>query len=324
MDFEKIHPELREAMKRAPNLPLHNRFVLTLLKGLMKIIPVPKAGPGVAVESRQLQSAGVRIYRPDGAHTGAGLLWIHGGGLIIGRAAQDDRTCGALARDLGLVVVSVDYRLAPAHRYPAALDDCVEAWQWLQRSAPELGVDPARIAIGGQSAGGGLAAALAQRILDGGGVQPAAQLLFCPMLDDRTALRRELDANDYLMWNARNNRQAWSWYLGQPAGAPDVPAYAAPARREHLAGLPPAWISSGDIELFFDEDRRYAERLEAAGVPCRLHVVPGAPHGFEVIAPNAAPTRELFLSAYRFLGERLGFDVDPARYSFGSRARATT
>jgi acetyl esterase/lipase len=318
VDFQKIHPELRDAMKRAPNLPLHNRLFLTLAKGLMRILPVPKAGPGVTIENRHLHNAGVRIYKPAGGGNGAGLLWIHGGGLIIGRAA-DDRVCGALVRDLGLTVVSVEYRLAPRHPYPAAIDDCFEAWQWLQQSARELGIDPARIAVGGQSAGGGLAAALAQRILDSGGVQPAAQILFCPMIDDRTALRSELDANDYLMWNARNNRQAWSWYLGQPAGAPGVPPYAAAARREQLAGLPPAWISTGDIELFYDEDRLYAERLLAAGVLCQLHVVPGAPHGFEVFATDAALTREMFLSAYRFLGAQLGFSVDPARYSYGSR-----
>ncbi len=319
MDFQKIHPELRDAMKRAPNLPLHNRLALTLLKGLMKILPVPKAGPGVAIENRQLNSAGVRIYRPEAGGNGAGLLWIHGGGYIIGRAA-DDRVCGALARDLGLTVVSVEYRLAPRHPYPAAIDDCFEAWQWLQQSAGELGIDPSRTAVAGQSAGGGLAAALAQRILDSGGMQPAAQILFCPMIDDRTALRRELDANDYLMWNTRNNRQAWTWYLGQPAGSDGVPAHAAPARRDDLAGLPPAWISTGDIELFHDEDRSYAERLLAAGVLCQLHVVPGAPHGFEVFATAAAPTRELFLSAYRFLGTQLGIAVDPARYSYGGVA----
>ena len=322
MNFDTIHPELREAMKRAPNLPLYNRFVLTALKGLMKVMPVPKTGPGVTVAERRLNRASVRIYRPQGGGNGAGLLWIHGGGYIIGRAAQDDRTCGALARDLGLTVVSVEYRLAPTHQYPAAIDDCVEAWQWLLQSAGELGIDPARIAIAGQSAGGGLAAALALRVHDAGGVQPAAQILFCPMIDDRTALRSELDGNDYLMWNTRHNRQAWSWYLGQPAGAPEVPAYAAPARRDDLSGLPPAWISTGDIELFCDEDRRYAERLLAAGVPCQLHVTPGALHGFEAIVANAGPTRELFQSAYRFLGAQLGFAVDPNRYSYGDKALA--
>ena len=143
-----------------------------------------------------------------------------------------------LARDAGILVANVEYRLAPTHQYPAAIDDCVEAWQWLLQSAGELGIDPARIAIAGQSAGGGLAAALALRVHDAGGVQPAAQILFCPMIDDRTALRSELDGNDYLMWNTRHNRQAWSWYLGQPAGAPEVPAYAAPARRDDLSGLP--------------------------------------------------------------------------------------
>ena len=317
MPIDHVHPELRDAMKRAPTFPLHNRFMLSLLKGLMKIIPVPKAGPGVSIENRQLDSAGVRIYRPQNAQSGAGLLWIHGGGLVIGQPEQDDRVCGALARDLGLVVVSVRYRLAPNHPFPGAIDDCFEAWQWFQQAAGELGVDPSRIVISGQSAGGGLAAALVQRIHDSGGVQPAAQALFCPMIDDRTGARTDLDAIKYLMWPNRSNRAGWSGYLGQPAGSPDVPPYAVAARRESLAGLPPAWISVGDIELFYDEDCAYAERLKAAGVPCQLHLVPGAPHGFEAIAPTSAPARELFQSAYRFICQSLGLTYDPARYSLG-------
>ena len=322
MNIEQIHPELREAVQRFPKMPLHNRFFVTLFKLLGKVMPGSKCGPGVDIEDRKLQRASVRIYRPQGAASGAGLLWIHGGGLIIGGAKLDNRTCGALARDLQLVVVSVEYRLAPEHPFPAAIDDCFEAWQWFVQQAPQLGVDPARIAVSGQSAGGGLAAALAQRVHDSGGVQPAAQALFCPMLDDRTALRSELDAIAYPLWPNRSNRAGWSWYLGQPAGAATLPPYAAAARREDLTGLAPAWISVGDIELFYDEDCRYAERLQQAGVPCQLHVSPQAPHGFEVLAPDAALTQAMFLSAYRFLCERLGLDVDTAGYSFGARSES--
>lgn len=243
LNIERIHPDLRAAFKRMPTLPMHKRWLVTLAKLLMKVIPTPKGGPGVAIENRKLRSAAVRIYRPEGSLSGAGLLWIHGGGLIIGSPSQDDRTCTAIARELQVTVVSVKYRLAPEHKYPGAIDDCFEAWQWLQQSAHDLGIDPTRIAVAGQSAGGGLAACLAQRIQQAGGVQPAAQALFCPMLDDRTATRHELDRTDYPLWPNRSNRAAWSWYLGQPAGQAEVPPFATASRQENLEGLPPTWIS---------------------------------------------------------------------------------
>jgi acetyl esterase/lipase len=319
MNADRIHPELRQAFKRFPSLPFHNRLFVALSGVLMKLIPAPQAGPGVTIENRKLNNAGVRIYRSEGALSGAGLLWMHGGGLIGGYPALDDFVCGAFARDLKLVIVSVKYRLAPAHKYPAAIDDCFEAWQWLQQSAHDIGVNPARIAVAGQSAGGGLAACLAQRILDSGGVLPAAQALLSSMLDDRTGARHEFDKIDYPLWTNRSNRAAWTWYLGQPAGQPEVPSYAAAARRKDLAGLPPTWISVGDIDLFYDENCRYAERLKEAGVPCQMHVSPQAPHGFERLVPNATLSRALLLSAYRFLGESLGLSLDPNCYSYGSK-----
>jgi acetyl esterase/lipase len=300
-----MHPELRALFERIPTLPLHNRIVVACANTLMKFMPTPKAGPGVAVENRRLGKTSVRIYRPERALSGAGLLWIHGGGLVIGRPEQDDRTCARLARDLGLVVIAVKYRLAPKHRFPAAIDDCFAAWAQIQDAARDLGIDPKRIAVAGQSAGGGLAACLAQRIHDAGGTQPAAQVLFCPMLDDRTAVRRELDAVEYPLWGNRSNRAGWTWYLGQPAGALEVPAYAAASRREDLTGLPPAWISIGSIELFYEEAVRYAERLQNSDVPCCLHVAQNAPHAFESIAVDTQLSRELFESAYRFLGNTL-------------------
>jgi acetyl esterase/lipase len=319
MFIEKIHPQLRDTFRKFPTLPLHNKQFVSLCKLVMPIAPTPKAGPGIAIDTRKLKNASVRIYRPHGELSGAGLLWIHGGGLVVGGAKQDDRLCGAMARDLGIVIVSVDYRLAPEHQYPCAIDDCFEAWEWLRITAPNLGIEASRIAIAGQSAGGGLAAALALRILDAGGVQPAAQLLFCPMLDDRTATRRELDDIKYPLWTNRSNRQAWTWYLGQPAGSASVSPYAAPARRENLAGLPPTWISIGDIELFYDEAVLYAERLKETGVRLVLHVTPQAPHAFESIVPDAVVTRELVLSAYGFLGDSLGLPSEQKRFSYGGK-----
>lgn len=204
--------------------------------------------------------------------------------MIIGDVIADDLFCATTARELAIVIVSVNYRLAPDFPFPAQIDDCYAAWNWLQKSAEHLQVDPCRIAIGGQSAGGGLAASLVQRIHDTGGVQPMAQWLFSPMLDDRTAAQHELDAVHHIIWNNRLNRIGWQAFLGTQFGATDVPEYAVPARRKDFGGLPPTWIGTGDIDLFFDEDKIYADKLKAASVDCTLDIVLGAFYGFEAIA----------------------------------------
>jgi acetyl esterase/lipase len=247
----------------------------------------------------------VRVFTPAGGGSGGSLLWFHGGGLVIGAAASDDRFCAQLAVELDIVVAAVEYRLAPEHPFPAPLDDCVAAWQWLQDAASARGLDRDRIAIAGQSAGAGLAAALAQRLHDAGGPQPVAQLLYCPMLDDRTAARRELDAIRHFAWTNRDNLVGWSSYLAGPPGAGAAPQYAVPARRTDLAGLPPAWIGVGDIDLFHDEDLAYAAALRAAGVECTVDVVPGAPHGFETIARAAEPSTAFRARAQEWLGKQL-------------------
>ncbi len=310
MKIDKIHPELRKVIGRVPSVPFHNRLFLSAINFLTNLVSKAKSTAEVKIEERNLRNTSVRIYRPENELSGAGLLWIHGGGFIIGTAATNDRECLAYAKDLGLVVISVEYRLAPKHPFPCAMDDCFEAWQWFQTAAEDLGVDPSRIVISGQSAGGGLAAGLAQRIYDEGGVQPAAQALFCPMIDDRTAARRELDLINHRIWNNKNNRGGWSWYLGQPPGEPNVSEYAAPARREDLSGLPSTWIAVGDVDLFYEEDRQYSVRLTEAGVSCQLYVVPMAPHGFESFVLDASITHDLYKDYYRFLRESLGYD-DP-------------
>ncbi|GAA1466366.1 alpha/beta hydrolase [Microbacterium thalassium] len=302
MDIDVVDPSLREAARRAPAFRLESRL------GLWSAATLTRLAPGRTVEGvrRRIErhdGIRLRVYTPPST-SGAGLLWIHGGGLVIGSAAIDDVPCGKTARDTGAVVVSVDYRLAPRHPFPAAIDDAAAAFAWLLASASELGVDPARIAIGGQSAGGGLAAALVQRLHDEG-TQVSAQWLFCPMLDDRTAARRDLDAEDHLVWSNRANRVGWTSYLGDRVGADELPPYAAAARRTDLAGLPRTWLYSSDIELFYDEDRRYAERLRSAGVDVTFETVRGAPHGFEAWAPGSEMARALFRSARDWLRDAL-------------------
>lgn len=286
ISLAEVAPELRERTRRMPPIPISTALGRWIIRNVLKLVP-DKQSEGVKFEKRTIPNGPeLRIYTPEEPLSGAGLLWIHGGGLVIGSAKQDNRFCAETARQLSIVVISTEYRLAPDFPFPAALDDCHAAWTWLQAATAELRVDPARVAIGGQSAGGGLAASLVQRLHDAGGVQPAAQWLFCPMLDDRTAARHELDGVNHFIWNNRNNRVGWRAYLGIEPGAEQVPAYAVPARRESMTGLPPAWIGSGDIELFFEENQAYAERLEAAGVNCTFDVVAGAPHGFESLASN--------------------------------------
>jgi acetyl esterase/lipase len=216
------------------------------------------------------------------------VLWIHGGGYVIGTAAQDDALCRDLARRLGALVASVDYRLAPDHPHPVPLEDCHDALVWLAE-APE--VDPGRVAVAGASAGGGLAAGLAQLACARGAVRPAFQLLSYPMLDDRTALRRDVDERGFRLWDNRSNRYGWTSYLGTEPGGPGAAAPAVPARAEDLSGLPPAWIGVGSLDLFHDEDRAYAERLRAAGVPCAFDVVDGAFHAFDMVLPRAPVSR---------------------------------
>lgn len=190
-----------------------------------------------------------------------------------------------------MAVLAVEYRKAPRHPFPAALEDCRSGWAWIQREAVAIGVDPDRVVVGGESAGGGLAAALVQRLHDDGGTLPAGQLLFAPMLDDRTAARRDLDAVRHPVWDNRQNRFGWRSYLGVEPGASTLPAYASAARRDDLSGLPPAWVGVSAGELFHDEAVAYADRLRAAGVAVEVDVVPGGAHGFETWAPDAELTR---------------------------------
>lgn len=231
--------------------------------------------------------AGVRLFRPIGvAEPVPALLWIHGGGFVMGTARQDDRVCRGFSKRLGITVASVEYRLAPEHPYPAPLEDCYAALTWL---AALPAVDPRRVAIGGASAGGGLAAALALLARDRGEVAPAFQLLVYPMLDDRSC--DSGDKPNYRLWNARANRFGWTAYLGTAD-----PVVAVPARCEDLSGLPPTWIGVGDNDLFHDEDLAYAERLKSAGVPCQVEVVPGVFHGFDLVAPKAQVSQRFFAS----------------------------
>ncbi|MCD9623918.1 alpha/beta hydrolase [Rhabdothermincola salaria] len=287
-------PELRVPALALP-LSLTSERGLRFMRSLPSR-PTPVAD-GVSVDDRIATADGaddvrVLVYRPDQLTEPAGaLVWIHGGGLVLGQPEMDNDFCSTLARDLGIVVVSVDYRLAPEHPFPAPLDDCHTALRWVHDHAGTLGIDAARVAVGGGSAGGGLAASLAQRARDDGGPPIAFQLLAYPMIDDRTSLRRDHEGRGQLLWTPESNRFGWASYLGHIPTYASLPPYAAAARTDDLAGLPPTWIGVGALDLFHDEDVDYAERLRAAGVACEVHITPGMYHAAERFKPDASASR---------------------------------
>lgn len=231
----------------------------------------------------------VLIYTPAGARTTLrpAYLHMHGGGYVLGIPEINDGSNRFFSAELDCVVISVDYRLAPETQFPGSLEDCYAALAWLHIHAPSLGVDRNRIAIGGESAGGGHAAALAILARQRGEYSICLQLLDAPMIDDRTGSIS--DPHPYcgeFVWPAANNRFAWHALLGVEPGSDAVPVGAAPARVADLSGLPPTFIAVGALDLFLEENLEYARRLIRAGVPTELHVIPGAYHGFGVAGDN--------------------------------------
>jgi acetyl esterase/lipase len=232
------------------------------------------------------------VTAPKAAGAGRpGILHVHGGGYILGDADMTGPTDEAYALKLGAVVVSVDYRLAPETPYPGPVEDCYAGLAWLHAEAERLGVDRSRIAVTGESAGGGLAAALVLLARERGEIPIAFQHLVFPMLDDRTVV--DPDPSPYFgefIWPPAANRFGWTSLLGAEPGGPDISPFAAPARATDLSGLPPTYIICGALDLFLEENLDYARRLMRAGVDTELHVYPGAPHGF-MFVPDAGVTR---------------------------------
>lgn len=311
LDRSRVAAELRFLTWGNPLWVIEHAWGRGLLRCLTRLLPPLPIG-GVTLQILK-GVPGLRVYRPKAPRTDAALLWIHGGGFVMGSARTGDFRCGDICRELGMTVVAVGQRLSPEHPYPLPSDDCLAAWHWLQTAAGSFGVDPARVVIGGVSSGGGLAAGLVQRIHDAGGIQPVAQLLLAPMLDDRTAARRELDDMMHPVWNNRLNRVAWRSYLGREPGCEDVPAYAAPSRRNDLSGLPPTFISAGDIDLLYEENRQYADRLIQHGVSVTFDTLPGAPHGFEEIARRSRMAKAYLARTRDWLREAVGAASSPSR-----------
>jgi acetyl esterase/lipase len=259
--------------------------------------PLP---PG-RVEVTDLDTAPVpvRRYRPHGdTALLPAVIWIHGGGFVIGSVEFDDFACAEYAEGCNCAIFSVDYRLAPEHPYPAAVDDCFAVACWIAESGEEIGADAARIAIAGASAGANLAAATTLMARDRGGPPLCFQLLYSPALDDRLSTPSAREFAGPPLWEREQIESAWEAYLGDRVGTDDVPAAAAPARATDFSNLPPALIQVGELEVLRDECIDYAQRLLESGVSTDLHVYPGLFHGAAEYAPTA-------LVAQRMRSDRL-------------------
>ena len=293
-----VDPELLGALENAPNME-HTKESLPEFRTVMnqtireasasftlplnvelseRMVPGPAGAPDVRV----------LVFQPkDGKKDHPAYLHIHGGGYIIGFADMSNPGNYMLAATLNCVVISVDYRLAPETLFPGPVEDCYAALKWLHDNAAELGVNKNRIAIGGESAGGGLAAGLALLARDRGEVPLIHQQLVYPMIEDRPPKDPHPHTGEFI-WNSKQNEFGWTSYLGKAPGGKDVSPYAAAARAADVSGLPPTLLTVGALDLFLDEDVDYAMRLSRAGVPVELHVYPGAYHGFDMAFESRA------------------------------------
>jgi acetyl esterase/lipase len=291
---QALDPGLRRAARFVPRgNALHRgykvqRALMNLMGNAGRLRNVPVAAVNEHVR--------VRLHRPVSLPDRApAMLWIHGGATIMGHAAQDDKFLRKLSHLTGVGVAAVEHRLAPEHPYPIPVEDCYAALRWL---AHQPWVDPDRVAVGGASAGGHLAAAVAQRVHDRNEINLAFQMLVYPMLDDRTGANG--DRRKRIMWTESDNQLAWRWYLN---GAD--PTEAAPARRENLSGLAPAWIGVGTLDLFYQECLDYGRRLREAGVPVYEEIAQGAFHAFDQIAEKAPISAKFFASQCVHLADAL-------------------
>ncbi len=303
-----VDPEIAAALAQFPTFDLDAPMVKRF-----RLIPPSQAlpPPAAAVFDLTVTRTGspelpLAIVRPNGLDRRAPvLLHFHGGGFLFGHHRGNLPALQDLADKVRCVIVSVGYRLAPENPFPAALDDALAAYSWLIASASELDIDPDNIVVGGESAGAGLAAMLAIAIRDRGLPPPRAQLLIYPMLDDRTDTSAELPGGTPV-WNAASNRFAWTAFLGGPAGAARVPDGAVPARNRNLRKLPTAFIGVGDLDLFLGENMLFARRLRQADTTVQFVRVPGACHGFDLIAPNAKVSRGFGVQVAQFLTAAMG------------------
>jgi acetyl esterase/lipase len=253
--------------------------------------------PNVATEDRTVArpegapDVPVRIYRNVNAEGPTpGVFYIHGGGMIMGDLSMGELSVIRMCEVTGATFVSVDYRLAPEHPYPAAVEDCFAALSWMDANRGDIGVRPGALSIVGASAGGGLTIATSLVARDRGGPEVGFQMPFYPMIDDRNETPSSHEITDIGIWDRAGNIEAWGWYLG----ARKADGYAAPARATDLSNLPPTYMDVGTLDLFRDENIAFSQRLVQAGVPVEFHLWPGAFHASETFAPGAALSQRIW------------------------------
>lgn len=288
-DINRVHPELRSTLALMPDGDFTRESLKALRDSMGNMIfqSLP-SDPSVNIYDRMIPGpenspdVRVRIYEPAGKQQlKPAILYIHGGGYILGNPETTDFACYRMVKEIDCFVASVDYRLAPDTPYPGPLEDCYSALVWLKNNAKELNVNSERIAVAGGSAGGGLTAALCLLARDRKGPSICFQAPLYPMIDDRNITPSSYEFTDGRLWNRAKNEFGWEMYLGSLYKG-EVPIYAAPARAEDLSGLPPTYTLVGELDLFRDETIDYCARLLQAGVPTELHIYPGCYHGFDM------------------------------------------
>jgi len=288
----RVLPELRQTYSQFPGFRLEKD--LEWSRSLLSNPPSEKSEL-VHISNRMIPRGDgdemlVKIYEPVKRNINQlpAMLWIHGGGFVMGHPDMDDILCERFVQTANCVVVSVDYRLAPEHPYPAAIEDCYTGLVWMTTEATSLGIDVKRVAIAGASGGGGLTAALALMARDKGGPSIIFQMPLYPMLDNRNETSSSYEVTeDHAIWSRTNNLAAWGMYLGKEKDTHELSPYAVPSRADNLAGLPPTYTCIGQLDLFRDETIDYVTRLAQAGVDVEFQLYPGSFHCFEVFVPDA-------------------------------------
>lgn len=230
----------------------------------------------------------IRVYRPINVTEILPVIFaIHGGGMFMGSIEADDSHAATLCQDSGAITIAIDYRLAPEFPYPAGLDDCFTTLKWIVNNSVELGINPMRVAVYGESAGGNIALALGLMARDQGGPMISFLAPIYPMVDDRSVSPSSYEVVDVGVWDRHEQLEAWKWYLGPQYGSDDISIYAAPARATDFSNLPPIFIDIGTIDLFRDEVITLVGKIASSGVPIEFHLYPGAYHAAELFAPEA-------------------------------------
>lgn len=311
-----VDPQLLPMLETMPTLDLRTEALPAIRQAIggriRQMLPDPPIAPVEKVIDGADGPVSVFWYDPSPGATGrAALLHLHGGGMVLGSAREMSDGPSALAARTGVPVASVEYRLAPETAFPGPQEDCYAALVWLAGSNAELGIDPQRIAVTGESAGGGLAAAVAQMARDRGGPKLIAQILTYPMLDHRVGSSADPWHNRHtgeFIWTRDSNRFGWASLRGDYKIDDARKGWFSPSLADELAGLPPTWIGVGSLDLFFDENLDYARRLADAGVPVELHAYPGAFHGFDM-QKDADVSKAFARDRLRGIGRLLGLSA---------------